>query len=113
MSHWEWSHLSLFKSVVGRHVYCCIAKDALLNAHCVSDRSLKQVLNHPEYTDRAVRMKLRELEGEGLITTVFSETDKRARQIVPTPKLLSLMVQHAETLQKHLEKNFILLERES
>jgi DNA-binding MarR family transcriptional regulator len=58
-------------------------------------------------------MKLRELEDEGLISRVYSENDKRARQIVPTAKLLDLMAQHAETMQKLLEKDFIILERES
>jgi hypothetical protein len=32
---------------------------------------------------------------------------------VPTAKLLELMAQHAETMQKLLEKDFIILERES
>lgn len=113
LSHWEWANLPLLKTVVGRHVYYCIAQDTFFNASHQTDRSLKQVLNHPEYTDRAVRMKLRELEDEGLITRVYSENDKRARQIVPTAKLLDLMAQHAETMQKLLEKDFIILERES
>jgi hypothetical protein len=113
LSHWEWVNLPLFKSVVGRHVYYCIAQDTFFNASHPADRSLKQVLNHPEYTDRAVRMKLRELEDEGLITRVCSDNDKRARQIVPTAKLLELMVHHAETMQKLLEKDFIILERET
>lgn len=113
LSHWEWANLPLLKTVVGRHVYYCIAQDTFFNANSPTDRSLKQVLNHPEYTDRAVRMKLRELEDEGLITRVYSENDKRARQIVPTAKLLDLMAQHAETMQKLLEKDFIILERES
>ena len=113
LSHWEWANLPLLKTVVGRHVYYCIAQDTFFNASHQTDRSLKQVLNHPEYTDRAVRMKLRELEDEGLITRVYSENDKRSRQIVPTAKLLELMAQHAETMQKLLEKDFIILERES
>lgn len=113
LSHWEWANLPLLNTVVGRHVYFCIVHDAIFHASSPADRSLKQVLNHPEYTDRAVRMKLRELEDEGLITRVSNEKDKRARQIVPTAKLLDLMVQHAENTQKLLDKDFILLERES
>lgn len=111
LSHWEWANLPLLNTVVGRHVYFCIVHDAIFHSANPSDRSLKQVLNHPEYTDRAVRMKLRELEDEGLITRVYNEKDKRARQIQPTPKLLELMKQHAENLQKVLEKDFIILEK--
>ena len=58
-------------------------------------------------------MKLREMEDEGLITRVYNEKDKRARQIVPTAKLLDLMAKHAENMQKMLEKDFIILERQS
>ncbi len=113
LTHWEWANLPLLNTVVGRHVYFCIVHDTHFQSNDPTDRSLKQVLNHPEYTDRAVRMKLREMEDEGLITRVYNEKDKRARQIVPTAKLLDLMAQHAEYLQKLIEKDFIVWERES
>jgi DNA-binding MarR family transcriptional regulator len=113
LAHWEWANLPLLKTVVGRHVYFCIVYDTYFRSNDPTDRSLKQVLNHPEYTDRAVRMKLREMEEEGLITRVYNEKDKRARQIVPTAKLLDLMAQHAEHLQKLIEKDFIVWEKES
>ena len=113
LSHWEWANLPLLKTVVGRHVYFSIVHDAIFHASGPTDRSLKQVLYHPEYSDRAVHMKLREMEDEGLITRVYNEKDKRARQIVPTAKLLDLMAKHAENMQKMLEKDFIILERQS
>lgn len=115
LSHWEWANLPLLNTVVGRHVYFCIVHDTHFQSNDPADRdrSLKQVLNHPQYTDRAVRMKLREMENDGLITRLYNGKDKRARQIVPTAKLLDLITQHSEYLQKLIEKGFIVLGRES
>ena len=98
LSGLEWANLPLLKTVVGRHVNYCIAQDTFFNANNPTDRSLKQVLNHPEYTDCAVGLKLRELEDEGLISWVYSENDKHARQVVPTAKLLDLLASHPAVL---------------
>ncbi len=111
LSQWEWLNVPILNTVVGRHVYFSIATELLSNPEQGATRSLKQVLNHPSYTERAIRLKLREMEHMGLITSVYSSTDKRARFLVPTPKLVELIEKHARFYQSLLDKKFILLEK--
>jgi len=111
LSQWEWLNVPILNTVVGRHVYFSIATELLCNPEQGLPRSLKQVLNHPSYTERAIRLKLREMEHMGLITSVYSPADKRARFLVPTPKLVELIEKHARFYQSLLDKKFILLEK--
>jgi DNA-binding MarR family transcriptional regulator len=76
-----------------------------------TDRSLKQVLTHPGYTDRAIRMKLREMGRMGLIESVSGDIDKRVRYALPTPKFAQLVETHAKVYRSLLEKEYILLEK--
>lgn len=111
LNQWEWFNVPILNSVIGRHVYFSIATELLSKTEQGTTRSLKQVLNHPGYTDRAIRLKLREMEHMGLITSVYSQSDKRVRFLVPTPKLVDLIEKHARFYQSLLEKKFIVLEK--
>ncbi len=111
LNQWEWFNLPILNSVIGRHVYFSIATELLSRSEQGANRSLKQVLNHPGYTDRAIRLKLREMEQMGLITSVYSHQDKRVRCLVPTPKLVELIENHARFYQSLLDKKFIVLEK--
>jgi DNA-binding MarR family transcriptional regulator len=111
LKEWEWFNVPVLKTVVGRHVYFSIANQMLKKTNNKADRSLKQVLNHPGYTDRAIRMKLREMEKMGLIESVSGENDKRARYVLPTPKFEQLVETHAKKYRSLLEKEYILLEK--
>lgn len=111
LNQWEWFNVPILNSVIGRHVYLSIATELLSKSEQGATRSLKQVLNHPGYTDRAIRLKLREMENMGLITSIYSHTDKRVRFVVPTPKLVALIENHALFFQSVLDKKFIVLEK--
>ena len=111
LNQWEWFNVSILNSVIGRHVYFSIASELLTKSVDSGSRSLKQVLNHPDHTDRAIRLKLREMETMGLITSVCSDVDKRVRFLEPTPKLLQLIENHAKFYQSLLEKKFFILEK--
>ncbi len=111
LHQWEWFNISVLNSVIGRHVYFCIAAELLSQPDATGDRSLKQVLKHPGYTDRAIRLKLREMERMGLITSVNSDNDKRVRYVVPTEKLVQIIKNHAKFYRSLLERNVILLEK--
>ncbi len=111
LKEWEWFNVPLLKTVVGRHVYFSIANQMLEKSSNKADRSLKQVLNHPGYTDRAIRMKLREMEEMGLIESVSGDIDKRVRYVLPTPKFEQLVETHAKKYRSLLEKEYILLEK--
>jgi DNA-binding MarR family transcriptional regulator len=111
LKQWEWSNVPILKTVVGRHVYFSIANQMLEKNNDQTDRSLKQVLTHPGYTDRAIRMKLREMERMGLIESMSSDIDKRVRYVLPTPKFEQLVETHAKVYRSLLEKEYILLEK--
>jgi DNA-binding MarR family transcriptional regulator len=111
LKQWEWSNVPVLKTVVGRHVYFSIANQMLEKTNDQADRSLKQVLTHPGYTDRAIRMKLREMERMGLIESMSSDIDKRVRFVLPTPKFEQLVETHAKVYRSLLEKEYILLEK--
>jgi len=111
LNQWEWSNVPVLNSVIGRHVYFCIATELLSQPQQEGPRSLKRIFNHPEYTDRAIRLKLREMEKAGLITTVNSDTDKRVRFLMPTPELTQIVAQHTKCLQRLLDKEFMILEK--
>ncbi len=101
---WEWDALPSTRSLVGRHVYFCIAREALQIEGSHLGHPLKSVLFHPEFTPRAIRMKLREFELEGLIEFTPLDKDKRSRRLVPTKALLELMGKHAQILHQTIEK---------
>jgi len=111
LNQWEWFNVPVLNSIIGRHVYFSIAAELLSKSEQGSTRSLKQVLTHPGYTDRAIRLKLREMERIGLITSVHSHTDKRVRFLVPTPKLIQLIESHVRFYESLLDKKFIVLEK--
>ena len=70
---WEWRNVPVLRTVVGQHVYFSIVTQMLETSNDKGARSIKQVLNHPGYTDRAIRLKLRELERMGLIESVSGD----------------------------------------
>jgi DNA-binding MarR family transcriptional regulator len=111
LKQWEWCNVPLLHTVIGRHVYFSLATELLDKPNEPGVRSLKQVLNHPGYTDRAIRMKLREMERMGFICSVHSDIDKRVRFVLPTPKFEQLVETHAKFYRALLEKEFILLEK--
>jgi hypothetical protein len=108
---WEWDALPSMRSLVGRHVYFCIAREVLRPENARSGQPLKLVLFHPEFTPRAIRMKLREFELEGLIEFLPHETDKRSRRLVPTQSLLNIMGKHAQMLHQTIEKTTYCVEK--
>lgn len=111
INQWEASSLPLADSVVGRHVYFCIINELLTRDSIANDRSLKQVLAHPSFTDRAIRMKLRDMEQQGLLNMSKSESDKRSRFIEPTDELIKIFQNHSEEFSKIIKRNLFILSK--
>lgn len=107
----EWSVSPVLSSVVGRHVYFCMARQECLSELDGFDGALKQVLQHSEYSDRAVRLKLREMEADGLITLGVRSADRRSRSLRPTDKLLEMYEVHADLFKDSLSKDFYLVDK--
>jgi hypothetical protein len=107
----EWALSPALSSVVGRHVYFCIARQVWSTTAEAMDPALKQLLQHPAYSDRAVRLKLREMEAEGLIAMDVRDLDRRSRSLMPTDRLLEIYEAHAERAQNSFVKDFYLVEK--
>ena len=107
---WELQQVPFVNSVIGRHVYACMARQILqARASGGSVRSVKSVLSSPNFTDRAIRLKIREMEREGYLQSVSHEQDKRVRQLVPSDKLVALVERHAEAMTRIMDREFIVL----
>lgn len=111
MNQQEWALSPALSSVVGRHVYFSIARQVWSASGGVLDPALKQVLQHPAYSDRAVRLKLREMEAEGLIALDIRDLDRRSRSLMPTDRLLEIYEAHAERAHNTIGKSFYLVEK--
>ena len=110
-NQWEWIELPGSRSQVGRHVYFCIAKEVLQGEEIRSGQPLKHALFHPEFTDRAIRMKLREFELGGLIEVQTSPEDKRFRRLVPTQALIDVIEKHARVIFQAIEKTTFCIDK--
>ncbi|MFM8576313.1 MAG: hypothetical protein ACKOBF_10645, partial [Limnohabitans sp.] len=81
-------------TMIGRHVYVCIVSELHPDGRISKSKSLKQVFTHPSFTDRAIRLKLRELERQGYITMEINASDGRTRSIRVTDKFLKQVEHH-------------------
>ncbi len=109
---WELTQLPFIDSVVGRHVYVCIARKVLSDSlNPASAISLKALLSTNHLTDRAIRLKLREMESAGYISTVHGRHDKRARILLPTQKLLDLIREHSLMASRSLSTDFHMVSK--
>jgi hypothetical protein len=111
LRQWEWINVPVLRTLVGQHVYFSIANELLAKPNEPEVRSLKNILNHQDFTDRAIRLKLREMERMGLISSVNCGIDKRVRNVLPTPRLEQLFEKHSKFIKSLLEKEYILLEK--
>ena len=97
---WELGSHPIFGTIVGRHVYMCIIAEICDHQYIEIQKPLKQIFSHGSITDRAIRLKLRDMEREGYIVTNYSQADGRHRKLMITGKLQSLIDIHQENKQK-------------
>ena len=96
-------------TVCGRFLYFKIAQQVMSQAP--GSASLKDIHVDAQVSERALRLKLRDFEREGWIEAVSGSNDRRARQLVPTPKLMALITAHAQVLEQALGKSLLLIEK--
>ena len=96
-------------TIIGRHVYLCIISELHPDGKISESKSLKQVFSHPSFTDRAIRLKLRELEAEGYISMEINASDGRTRSIRVTDKFMKQVEQHNALLQATYKEQFLVI----
>lgn len=110
LQNWDWVTEPAFRSVVGRHVYISLEKDYYANKlGFKSGNFIKQIILNSGFTDRAVRLKLVELEKCNLVFRRPSEADGRGKSIVLTEKFIKLVESHKSHCKKILQDNFIFI----
>lgn len=107
MNLWEAANCKPLNTVSGRFLYFRIAQQVMRAGQ--SSQSLKDIHVDAHLSERAIRLKLREFEREGWIESVATPADKRTRQLVVTPKLLSLIQTHAQALDQALGKSLLVI----
>jgi DNA-binding MarR family transcriptional regulator len=73
--------------------------------------SIKSLLSSSLCSDRAVRLKIREMENKGYLYSEFSNNDKRIVVLKPTVKLLELIDEHALIFLNAVTKDHHLIEK--
>jgi len=107
---WETSKNPLLSTIVGRHIYICIISEIEQNYPTkILSKSLKQIFTHPTLTDKAIRLKLRDLEAKGYIKTEVNDFDARAKRILVTDKFVALMNEHKKVVTDSYRNVLLLL----
>lgn len=110
MNEWEREHLPCVSTPTGRDLYFLLARRFLL-VQAVSDVHLKALL--VSASDRAMRLRRRQFEQLGLITSFPSQKDARSRTLVPTQKLLEMFDAHTTAMREIFSKHFTFSPREA
>lgn len=106
---WETHCNPLMSTIIGRHIYLCIICELDRHGEIDSSKSLKRIFSHPTLTDRAIRLKLRELERTGYVLTELSNRDGRSRTLKLTQKFLDLIDEHNLILANSYKNKIVLL----
>ena len=106
---WETSPHGLMDTMIGRHVYVCIVSELRPDGRISPSKSLKQVFSHPCFTDRAIRLKLRELEKQGYLSMEVNASDGRTRSIRVTDKFMRQVAHHNALLQAAYREQFLVI----
>lgn len=109
---WELSQLPFVDSMIGRHIYICVARELLSgNGNIEKNISIKRLLSTAYFTDRAIRMKIREMEQGGYLISEIGFVDKRSRVIRPTQKLSDLIDEHARCVASSVSRDIHIISK--
>lgn len=110
LHEWEVNHAPLLGSLTGRHLYFRIAQRAVGDRSLLS-KSLKNLTGGAGYTEKALRIRMREMEADGYIASICGEEDARSKYLMPTEKFYEAIYLHADQVRRILNKNFLMIEK--
>ena len=111
LNQWEQDHSIVMSSMTGRHLYYKIAERAIGERSLLSGSLKKDLYAGSNLSEKAIRLRMRELEKEGCIEAISSLNDARAKYLIPTEKFYELIYLHAEQTRKILSRYFHLIGR--
>jgi hypothetical protein len=105
---WELNKLPFLGTLTGRELYYHIVESAIA-AESNDELLIKQLTR--QFSERALRLRIRDFEQLGLIEMCGCSCDARARKLMPTGKLLSLLSQHHEQLRLLIGRHHYMLNK--
>lgn len=111
---WEVASSSLFQTVAGRQLYFGLIRHLVnQDKSGLTVESMKQIYFDKgiNLTERGVRLTIRSFEADGVLVLDKSETDRRSRRIFLTEKFENQMRNHALTIKRELEKNYLVIKK--
>jgi hypothetical protein len=111
LHQWEQDNSSVLSSMTGRHLYYKIAERAIGERSLLSGSLKKDLYAGSHLSEKAIRLRMRELEQEGCIEAISSMSDARAKYLVPTEKFYESIYHHAEQTRRILSRYFHLIGR--
>ncbi len=110
LHEWEMSKFPFFRTATGRHIYVCLVRD-VFSPEDSRDVSVKKLLSSNFFTDRAIRMKIREMEQPAYLRSEAGVHDRRIVKVKPTDGLKMLMEEHSVLLNELVSKDVIFIEK--
>ena len=110
LHEWEMSNFPFIRTATGRHIYICLTR-TFFSSKNREDASFKKMLSSDFFTDRAIRLKIREMERAGYLQSETGISDRRVVMIRPSDSLKALMEEHSMLLDKLVGKEFFLINK--
>jgi DNA-binding MarR family transcriptional regulator len=110
LHEWELDHSPMLSTLTGRHLYFRIAQRAVGDRSLLS-KALKDLMGGSGYTEKALRIRMREMEADGYIASVNGEDDARSKYLMPTEKFYEAIYIHADQVRRIFEKDFLMIEK--
>lgn len=110
LHEWELNNSTLLSTLTGRHLYFRIAQRAV-GDHSLLSKALKDLMGGSGYTEKALRIRMREMEADGYFALVNGEDDARSKCLMPTEKFYESIYLHANQVRLIFGKNFLMIEK--
>jgi len=105
---WEQENIPLLKTSTGQHLYHTLVARSL-TGQLLEDKSLKPIMANNFYTERALRLRIKEMLEDGLFEISISKHDYRSKSLVPTYKFNEVLKSHSEAVQRIFLRKFYLI----
>lgn len=110
LHEWEMNKFPFIRTATGRHIYICLVRTALASKHD-GDISIKKMLSSDFFTDRAIRLKIREMERAGFLRSEMGVDDRRVVTVRPSDSLKALIQEHSMLLDQLISRDVIFIKK--
>jgi hypothetical protein len=110
LHEWEMKNFPFLKTATGRHIYVCLLRE-IFSSKDSKDISIKKLLSSNFFTDRAIRIKIREMEKAGYLKSESGVSDRRVVIVKPSDNLKNMMEEHSALLNEVISRDVILIKK--